>query len=247
MAPGAGAGKPGRMIEIHALTIRYGRAVAVDDLTFKARPGRVTGLLGPDGAGKTSTMRAVVGLKRPHAGIALVDGRPYGMLGNPLRQAGALFDAAGTPGGRTAWAHVARVARRNDIGRGRADEVLAQVGLADVAGRRVRDFSLGMKQRLGIAVALLGDPGALLFDEPFDGLDPEGVRWVRELMRSLAAEGRTVLVSGHRLGEMAVTADHVVVVGRGRLIADTTTAELMARFPRDSPLEEAFLEFTRST
>ncbi|GAA2394155.1 ATP-binding cassette domain-containing protein [Nonomuraea africana] len=220
------------MIEINALTIRYGRAVAVDDLTFTVKPGKVTGFLGPNGAGKSSTMRAVLGLETPHGGTALIDGRPYTAYPRPLRQVGALLDAGAVHGGRSARAHVACVARSNGIGSRRVTEVLELAGLAGVGSKRIAGFSLGMKQRLGIAVALLGDPPVLMFDEPVNGLDPEGVRWIRELMRAQAAEGRTVLVSSHLMGEMAVTADHVVVVGRGRLIADTTMTALVERFQR---------------
>ncbi|MGV9777047.1 ABC transporter ATP-binding protein [Streptosporangium sp. NPDC003464] len=221
------------MIEINGLTVRYGDATAVDELTFAAEPGQVTGFLGPNGAGKSTTMRAVLGLEAPHAGTTLVAGRPYASLKRPLLTLGALLDAGAVHGGRTARAHVACVARSNGIGLARVEEVIDRVGLTSVAGKRIARFSLGMKQRLGIAVALLGDPEALMFDEPVNGLDPEGVRWIRELMRTLAAEGRAVLVSSHLMAEMAVTADHVVVVGRGRLIADTAMAVLAERYRRD--------------
>ncbi|MFI6499642.1 ABC transporter ATP-binding protein [Nonomuraea typhae] len=232
------------MIEIHGLTIKYGAATAVDDLTFHVKPGRVTGFLGPNGAGKSSTMRAVLGLETPQAGIALVDGRPYGSIGRPLEQVGALLDASAAHGGRRARDHVACVARSNGIGRRRVDEVLELTGLAGVARRRVGGFSLGMRQRLGIAVALLGDPGVLMFDEPVNGLDPEGIRWIRGLLRTLAAEGRTVLVSSHLMGEMETTAGHVVLIGRGRLIEDTSMASLVERF---GSLEEAYLRLTESS
>ncbi|MFI6298536.1 ABC transporter ATP-binding protein [Nonomuraea sp. NPDC050790] len=232
------------MIEIHGLTIKYGAAVAVDDLTFSVKPGQVTGFLGPNGAGKSSTMRAVVGLEAPHAGIALVDGRPYGSLGRPLEQVGALLDAGAVHGGRTARAHVACVARGNGIGARRVAEVLELVGLSAVAGRRVGGFSLGMRQRLGIAVALLGDPGVLMFDEPVNGLDPEGIRWIRGLLRSLAGEGRTVLVSSHLMGEMERTAGHVVLIGRGRLLADTSMADLVDRY---GSLEDGYMELTEAS
>ncbi|MFF3441903.1 ABC transporter ATP-binding protein [Streptosporangium sp. NPDC002721] len=221
------------MIEVNDLTVRYGDAIVVDGLTFAAKPGRVTGFLGPNGAGKSTTMRAVLGLEAPQAGTALVAGRPYASLKRPLLTLGALLDAGAVHGGRTARAHVACVARSNGIGLARVDEVLDRAGLTSVAGRRIAKFSLGMRQRLGIAVALLGDPEALMFDEPVNGLDPEGVRWIRELMRALAAEGRAVLVSSHLMAEMAMTADHVVVVGRGRLIADTAMAALAERCRRD--------------
>ncbi|MBT2231023.1 ABC transporter ATP-binding protein [Nonomuraea sp. NEAU-A123] len=220
------------MIEVTGLTMRYGEALAVDDLTFVVKPGLVTGFLGVNGAGKSTTMRVILGLEAPDSGTALVGGRPYGSLKEPMREVGALLDAGAVHGGRTAAAHLWCLARSNGIGRGRVGEVLEQVGLAEVAGRRIAGFSLGMRQRLGVAAALLGDPGVLMFDEPVNGLDPEGIRWIRELMRLLAGEGRTVLVSSHLMGEMALTADHVVVIGRGRLIADTTMSEMLERFQR---------------
>nr|SBO97855.1 Methionine ABC transporter ATP-binding protein [Nonomuraea gerenzanensis] len=218
---------------MRGLTMRYGRTVAVDELTFTVRPGLVTGFLGPNGAGKSTTMRAVLGLEVPDAGEALVDGRPYASLRRPMRTMGALLDAGAVHGGRTARAHLGCLARSNGLGPGRVAAVLGQAGLEEVADRRIGGFSLGMKQRLGIAAALLGDPAVLMFDEPLNGLDPEGIRWVRELLRRLAGEGRTVLLSSHLMNELALTADHVVVVGRGRLIADTTMAALAARFQRD--------------
>ncbi|MEU4721030.1 ATP-binding cassette domain-containing protein [Nonomuraea dietziae] len=221
------------MIEVRGLTVRYGRTLAVDDLTFTVKPGLVTGFLGPNGAGKSTTMRVVLGLEIPAAGEALVDGRAYASLRRPMLTMGALLDAGAVHGGRTARAHLACLARSNGIGLRRVAAVLDQVGLAEVADRRIGGFSLGMKQRLGIAAALLGDPAALMFDEPLNGLDPEGIRWIRELLRSLAAEGRTVLLSSHLMNELAITADHVVVIGRGRLIADTTMDALAARFQRD--------------
>ncbi|MFD1543682.1 ABC transporter ATP-binding protein [Nonomuraea guangzhouensis] len=220
------------MIEISGLTMRYGDALAVDNLTFVVKPGLVTGFLGVNGAGKSTTMRMILGLEAPDSGTSLVAGQPYGALRKPMREVGALLDAGAVHGGRSAAAHLWCLARSNGIGRGRVGEVLEQVGLAEVAGRRIAGFSLGMRQRLGIAAALLGDPGVLMFDEPVNGLDPEGIRWIRELMRLLAGEGRTVLVSSHLMGEMALTADHVVVIGRGRLIADTTMSELVERFQR---------------
>ncbi|WP_049565494.1 ABC transporter ATP-binding protein [Nonomuraea sp. SBT364] len=221
------------MIDVRGLTMRYGRTVAVDELTFTVRPGLVTGFLGPNGAGKSTTMRAVLGLELPDAGEALVDGRPYVSLRRPMHTMGTLLDAGAVHGGRTARDHLGCLARSNGIGPARVAEVLGQVGLADVAGRRIGGFSLGMKQRLGVAAALLGDPAVLMFDEPLNGLDPEGIRWIRDLLRELAAEGRTVLLSSHLMNELALTADHVVVIGRGRLIADTTTGELAGRFRRD--------------
>ncbi|MEV1002278.1 ATP-binding cassette domain-containing protein [Nonomuraea sp. NPDC050202] len=221
------------MIEVRGLTMRYGGTVAVDDLTFTVKPGLVTGFLGPNGAGKSTTMRAVLGLEIPDAGETLVDGRPYASLRRPMLTMGALLDAGAVHGGRTARAHLGCLARSNGIGPRRVAAVLGQAGLAEVADRRIGGFSLGMKQRLGIAAALLGDPAVLMFDEPLNGLDPEGIRWIRDLLRSLAAEGRTVLLSSHLMNELALTADHVVVIGRGRLIADTTTDALAGRFRRD--------------
>jgi ABC-2 type transport system ATP-binding protein len=221
------------MIEVRELTKRFGATLAVDTLTFTVKPGHVTGFLGPNGAGKSTTMRAVLGLDRPSSGEALVNGRRYESVRRPMHEVGALLDANAVHGGRTAYNHLRCLARSNGIGRGTVISVLEQVGLAGVARRRVRGFSLGMKQRLGIAAALLGDPGVLLFDEPVNGLDPEGIRWIRELMRSLAAEGRTVLISSHLMSEMALTADLVVVIGRGRLIAETSVDDLAERFRRD--------------
>ncbi|GAB3712034.1 ATP-binding cassette domain-containing protein [Amycolatopsis oliviviridis] len=221
------------MIEIRELTKRYGPTVAVDDLSFRVRPGLVTGFLGPNGAGKSTTMRAVLGLDTPTSGDALINGRHYADIDRPLHQVGALLDASAVHGGRGAFDHLYCLARSNGIGRKRVHAVLDRVGLADVAGKRIGGFSLGMRQRLGIAAALLGDPGILLFDEPGNGLDPEGIRWIRDLMRALATEGRTVLVSSHLMSEMELTADHIVVIGRGRLIAEATIAELAERFRRD--------------
>ncbi|EMD24147.1 ABC transporter ATP-binding protein [Amycolatopsis azurea] len=221
------------MIEIRELTKRYGPTVAVDDLSFRVEPGYVTGFLGPNGAGKSTTMRAVLGLDTPTSGDALINGRHYAAIDRPLHQVGALLDASAVHGGRTAFDHLYCLARSNGIRKARVRAVLDRVGLAGVAGKRIGGFSLGMKQRLGIAAALLGDPGVFLFDEPGNGLDPEGIRWIRDLMRSLAAEGRTVLVSSHLMSEMELTADHIVVVGRGRLIAEASISELAERFRRD--------------
>ncbi|MFI6582892.1 ABC transporter ATP-binding protein [Embleya sp. NPDC050493] len=215
------------MIEVLGLTKRYGATVAVDDLTFTVEPGRVTGFLGPNGAGKSTTMRMILGLDAPSSGRALVDGRPYRSLDRPLRVVGALLDAGVGHGGRSAYNHLASVAASNDIPRRRVDEVLETTGLSDAARRRVGGFSLGMRQRLGVACALLGDPRVLLLDEPVNGLDPDGIRWIRTLMRDLAAQGRTVFVSSHLMSEMALTADHVIVVGKGRLIVDTDMAEFV--------------------
>ncbi|OON77338.1 ATP-binding cassette domain-containing protein [Streptomyces tsukubensis] len=210
-------------IDVHELTKEYGRTRAVDHLTFRVEPGRVTGFLGPNGSGKSTTMRLVLGLDRPTAGTATIGGRAYATLRAPLRHVGALLDAGAAHGSRSARAHLRALAVGNGIPAGRADEVLEQVGLARVAGDRVKTYSLGMRQRLGVAAALLGDPAVLLLDEPSNGLDPEGIAWIRELLRDLAAGGRTVLVSSHLMNETASFADHLVVLGRGRLLADTST------------------------
>jgi ABC-2 type transport system ATP-binding protein len=217
------------MIEITDLTKRYGTTVAVDGLSFSVVPGRVTGFLGPNGAGKSTTLRVVLGLDTPTAGRATVAGRPYRELPAPLRVVGALLDATAVHGGRTAAAHLLGLARSNGLPRRRVGEVLDLVGLAAVADRRAGGFSLGMHQRLGIAAALLGDPAVLLLDEPLNGLDTEGIRWVRALLRRLAADGRAVLLSSHLMSEMELVADHVVVVGRGRLVADTSVSDLVER------------------
>ena len=215
-------------IEINRLTKRYGPDTVVDDLSFTVEAGQVTGFLGPNGAGKTTTMRMIVGLAAPDRGSVTVDGRRYTDLPVPLTTVGTLLDAGAVHGGRTAYDHLLALAASNGLPRRRVGEVLARTGMQAAAGKRAGAFSLGMRQRLGIAAALLGDPRVLIFDEPVNGLDPEGIRWVRELMRSLAAEGRAVLVSSHLMSEMAQTADHLVVVGRGRLIADTSVSELMS-------------------
>jgi ABC-2 type transport system ATP-binding protein len=222
------------MIVTRGLTKRYANTRAVDDLSFTVRPGVVTGFLGPNGSGKSTTMRMVMGLDLPDAGAATVNGMPYDQLRWPLREVGALLDAKAFHPGRSAANHLKYLAQTNDIPRSRVDEVLGLVGLTDVAGKRAGKFSLGMGQRLGIASALLGDPGVLLFDEPVNGLDPEGIRWVRYLLRGLAAEGRTVLVSSHLINEMALTAERLVVIGRGKLIAETTVDEFAARNQRAS-------------
>jgi ABC-2 type transport system ATP-binding protein len=220
------------VIEVRELTKRYGATVAVDRLSFEVRPGRVTGFLGPNGAGKSTTMRVILGLCAAASGVALVDGRPYSSLRHPMRRVGALLDAGAVHGGRSALEHLRWLARSNRIGQARVPAVLEQVGLAGVARHRVGKFSLGMKQRLGIAAALLGDPGVLMFDEPVNGLDPDGIRWIRELMRDLAAGGRTVLLSSHLMSEMELTADRLVIIGRGRLIADTSVRDLAGRYRR---------------
>jgi ABC-2 type transport system ATP-binding protein len=208
------------MIEIRGLTKRYGSVLAVADLTFTVRPGLVTGFLGPNGAGKTTTMRMILALDQPTAGTVTIEGRRYADLPAPMRAVGGLLDARAVHGGRTAHDHLLCLAESNGIHRHRVQAVLAQVGLEKVARRRAGAFSLGMVQRLGIAAALLGDPAVLIFDEPINGLDPEGIHWIRTLMRDMAHEGRTVLVSSHLMSEMAITADHLVVIGGGRLIAD---------------------------
>jgi ABC-2 type transport system ATP-binding protein len=229
------------MIEVRNLSKRYGATVAVDRLSFDVRPGAVTGFLGPNGAGKSTTMRLLLGLDPPDAGQALIGGRRYRELPWPLREVGALLEAKAFHPGRSARAHLAALAAANGIPRSRVEEALGMVGLDGVAGRRAGSLSLGMAQRLGIAAALVGDPGVLVLDEPVNGLDPEGIRWVRALLRSLAAEGRVVLVSSHLIGEMALTAERLVVIARGRLLAQTSVAELSAR---STSLEEAFLELT---
>jgi ABC-2 type transport system ATP-binding protein len=217
------------MIEVGGLTKRYGRTLAVDDLSFTVRPGMVTGFLGPNGAGKTTTMRLILGLDQPTAGTVTVGGRPHRQAVSPMREVGALIDARAAHGGRSARSHLLCLAQTNGISRRRVSEVLGIVGLSDVAGKRSKGFSLGMSQRLGIAAALLGDPQVLMFDEPVNGLDPEGILWIRNLMRSLAAEGRVVFVSSHLMSEMENTADHLIVVGRGRVIADCGMAEFTGR------------------
>ncbi|WP_285499384.1 ATP-binding cassette domain-containing protein [Actinokineospora sp. NBRC 105648] len=220
------------MIEMRSLTKRYGPTVAVDDLTFTVKPGQVTGFLGPNGAGKSTTMRMVLDLDAPTAGEVLLDGKRYHQLRHPLRHVGALLEAKAVHGGRTAYHHLLWLAQSNGIGKRRVREVIDLVGLDSVADKRAGGFSLGMGQRLGIAAALLGDPAVLLFDEPVNGLDPEGIRWIRTLMKDLAAEGRTVFVSSHLMSEMALTAEHLVVIGRGRLLADTSMSEFISRNSR---------------
>jgi ABC-2 type transport system ATP-binding protein len=214
-------------IEVRGLTKRYGPETVVDDLSFTVEPGQVTGFLGPNGAGKSTTMRMITGLARPTSGTVTIGGRRYGDLPVPLTEVGALLDAGAVDGHRTAYDHLLALAVSNGIPRRRVGEVLARTGLESVARRRTGGFSLGMRQRLGIAATLLGDPRVLIFDEPVNGLDPEGIRWIRDFMRSLAADGRAVLVSSHLMSEMAQTADHLVVVGRGRLIADTSMDALV--------------------
>ncbi|MFG2296159.1 ABC transporter ATP-binding protein [Streptomyces sp. NPDC048603] len=222
------------MIEARELTKRYGGTTAVEDLTFTVRPGQVTGFLGPNGAGKSTTLRMILGLHEPTGGTVTIDGRPFRDRPRGLRHVGALLDAQDVHGGRSAVAQLSALARSNRIPKRRVEEVLEDVGLADVAGQRIGGFSLGMKQRLGIASALLGEPPVLLFDEPLNGLDPEGVKWVRDLFGRLAAEGRTVFVSSHLMSEMEHTADRLIVIGRGRLIAAESLAEFSARGTRQS-------------
>jgi ABC-2 type transport system ATP-binding protein len=217
------------MITAHSLTKRFGSATAVDHLTFEVQPGVVTGFLGPNGSGKSTTMRMIMGLDVPDSGSALIDGKPYSELAWPLREVGGLLDAKAFHPARTARNHLRWLALANDIPLKRIDEVLDQVGLSSAADKRAGKFSLGMSQRLGIAACLLGDPRVLLFDEPVNGLDPEGIRWVRHFLRDLAAEGRTVFVSSHLISEMSLTADRLVVIGRGRLIVETSVSDFVAR------------------
>jgi ABC-2 type transport system ATP-binding protein len=217
------------MIEARGLTKRYGDKLAVDQLSFTVEPGRITGFLGPNGAGKTTTMRLILGLDRPTHGSVTVHGSEFSRLAYPMHEIGALLDAKAVHGGRSAYNHLLCLAQANGIPRARVGEVLELVGLTEVAGKRSKGFSLGMGQRLGIAAALLGDPAILMFDEPVNGLDPEGILWIRNLMKALAAEGRTIFVSSHLMSEMENTADHLLVIGRGRLIADCSVAEFIER------------------
>jgi ABC-2 type transport system ATP-binding protein len=215
------------MIEARALSKRYGDKVAVDDITFTVRPGVVTGFLGPNGAGKSTTMRLILGLDAPTSGQVTVNGKPYAEHRAPLREVGALLEARAVHTGRSAYNHLLAQALTTGIPRQRVEEVIDLVGLRGVARKRAGSFSLGMGQRLGVAAALLGDPATLILDEPVNGLDPEGILWIRNLLRDLAAEGRTVFVSSHLMSEMALTAEHLIVIGRGRLIADTSVAEFI--------------------
>ncbi|MER7186390.1 ABC transporter ATP-binding protein [Streptomyces hyaluromycini] len=235
------------MIELAGLTKRYGDKTAVDDLTFAVRPGIVTGFLGPNGAGKSTTMRMILGLDHPTAGRVRIDGKRYEQLKDPLTYIGALLDAKAVHGGRSAFNHLLCLAQSNGIPKARVAEVLDTVGLTAVARKKAKGFSLGMGQRLGIAGALLGDPRILMFDEPVNGLDPEGIHWIRNLMKSLAAQGRTVFVSSHLMSEMALTADHLVVIGQGRLLADTSMADFIRTNSRSyvrvrSPQRERLLD-----
>jgi ABC-2 type transport system ATP-binding protein len=217
------------MIEVHDLVKRFGDKVAVDHLSFSVEPGRVTGFLGPNGAGKSTTMRLILGLDRPNSGSATINGKAYAQIVNPLRTVGALLEAKSVHPGRSARNHLLFLAQTQGLPASRADTVLELVGLMDVARKRAGAYSLGMSQRLGVAAAMLGDPQVLLLDEPVNGLDPEGVLWIRNLMKHLAGQGKTILVSSHLMNEMAVTADHLIVIGRGRLLADSTTEDVIAR------------------
>jgi len=221
------------VIEARRLTKRYGEKLAVDDLTFEVKPGIVTGFLGPNGAGKSTTMRMLIGLDAPTAGTARINGRPYSEHGAPLREVGVLLEARAIHTGRSARNHLLALAATTGIPRRRVEEVIDLVGLTDVAKKRAGGFSLGMGQRLGIASALLGDPATLILDEPVNGLDPEGILWIRNLLKALAGEGRTVFVSSHLMSEMALTASHLIVIGRGRLLADVTVDELTRMASRD--------------
>lgn len=220
-------------IEVAALVKTYGEVRAVDNLTFTAPSGKVTGFLGPNGAGKSTTMRMIIGLDHPTSGCATIGGRPFSDFTNPVREVGVLLDAASAPSRMSARTHLRWIAQAARIPRDRADEIMELVGLGSAASRRIGSFSLGMRQRLGIAVAILGDPGTILLDEPVNGLDPEGIRWVRDLMRSMADEGRTVLISSHLMSETQQVADRVVVIARGRLLRDMPTKELMSNVPGD--------------
>jgi ABC-2 type transport system ATP-binding protein len=217
------------MIEVRDLTKRFGPKVAVDHLSFVVQPGQVTGFLGPNGAGKSTTMRLILGLDHPNSGEATINGKRYAQLTDPLRTVGALLEAKSVHTGRSARNHLLFLAQTQGLPRRRVDEMLDLVGLREVAKKRAGSYSLGMSQRLGVAAALLGDPQVLLLDEPVNGLDPEGVLWIRNLMKQLASQGKTVLVSSHLMNEMAVTADHIIVIGRGMLLANASTAEVIAR------------------
>jgi ABC-2 type transport system ATP-binding protein len=232
------------MIEIRNLTKRYGSQTAVDDVSFDVRPGVVTGFLGPNGSGKSTTLRLLLGLQSADAGQALVNGRPYVRAPAPPREVGALLEARAFHPGRSARAHLEALAAANRLPAQRVGHVLEVVGLADVAGRRTGGFSLGMAQRLGIATALLGDPRIVILDEPANGLDPDGIRWLRHLLGELAADGRTVLMSSHLIAEVAATAERLVVIGRGRLLADTSVSDLTARY---GSLEDAYFGLTDTT
>jgi ABC-2 type transport system ATP-binding protein len=234
------------MIEVQNLTKRFGATTAVDDLTFTIQPGRVTGFLGPNGSGKSTTLRAIAGLVVPDGGRALVDGRPIRQHPSAMRTLGVLLDAGRIHPGRSARQHLRALAATNGIGDGRVREVIELAGIASAATKRAGGFSLGMTQRLGIAAALLGDPRVLVLDEPINGLDPDGVIWVRSLLKQLAAEGRTVFLSSHLMSEMAVTADHLVVIGQGRLLAEGSLDDILTRTGAAS-LEDAYLTLTHGS
>ena len=221
------------MIEARSLTKRYGEKLAVDDLTFSVKPGVVTGFLGPNGSGKSTTMRLILGLDAPSSGSVTVNGKAYRDHGAPLHEVGVLLEARAVHTGRSAYDHLLALAQTQGIGRARVHEMIELVGLGDVAGKRVGQFSLGMGQRLGIAQALLGDPEIVILDEPINGLDPEGIHWIRDLLRSLAAEGRTVFLSSHLMSEMALTAEHLIIIGRGRLIRDVSLADFVLEASND--------------
>ncbi|MET8574719.1 ATP-binding cassette domain-containing protein [Streptomyces sp. NPDC005012] len=239
------------MISLEGLTKRYGEKVAVNNLTFEVRPGIVTGFLGPNGAGKSTTMRMILGLDHPTSGDVRIEGRRYAQMHDPLRTIGALLDATSNHGGRSAYHHLLCLAQSNGLPERRVHEVLDIVGLTAVARKKAKGFSMGMGQRLGIAAALLGDPRILMFDEPVNGLDPEGIHWIRTLMQRLASEGRTVFVSSHLMSEMALTAEHLIVIGQGRLLSDLPMAEFIRRNSRSyvrvrTPDRERFMDVLRS-
>jgi len=229
-------GRRRTLIEVRDLSKKYGDKIAVDHLSFSVEPSKVTGFLGPNGAGKSTTMRLILGLDRPNSGTATIDGKPYTKLHDPLRHVGALLEARAVHTGRSAYNHLLYLAQTQGVPRRRVDQVLELVGLTEVARKRAGGFSLGMGQRLGIAAALLGDPKVLILDEPVNGLDPEGILWIRNLLKALAAEGRTIFVSSHLMSEMALTAEHLIVIGRGRLIADTSVREFVERSSKRSVL-----------
>src|ERR1700684_3554491 len=224
------------MIDVRGVTKRYGEKLAVDDLTFEVQPGIVTGFLGPNGAGKSTTMRLILGLDAPTSGKVTINGRSYRELSAPLHEIGAMLEAHAIHTGRSAYNHLLALAQTHGIGRGRVQEVIELVGLGEVARKRVGSFSLGMGQRLGVAAALLGDPATVILDEPANGLDPEGIRWIRNLLKRPASEGRTVFLSSHLMSEMSQTAEHLIVIGRGRLIADSSVEEFVARASADAPV-----------
>ena len=232
------------VIDVRGVTKRYGEKIAVDDLTFSVAPGIVTGFLGPNGAGKSTTMRLILGLDAPSEGSATVNGKAYRDLRAPLREVGAMLEARAIHTGRSGYNHLLALALTHGIPRSRVDEVIDIVGLGDVAGDRVGGFSLGMGQRLGVAAALIGDPATVILDEPANGLDPEGIRWIRNLLKRLASEGRTVFLSSHLMSEMAQTAEHLIVIGRGRMIADTSVEDFVRRASADAPVRVRCAQLT---